>query len=106
MKKSILSLLALCFVLTMVSVTAFAEDTEKTLTRTEDWQLTSPLDLEVPEGTQLIIDGDSRLHIYEMGGELVNNGSGTVYLQSTLRESGGRSLLPRRHHQRQGRQQI
>lgn len=49
----------------------------KTLTLREDWRLTSDLDLEVPEGTALTIDGAGH-HIYEMGGRLLNSGAGTV----------------------------
>ena len=50
---------------------------EKTLTLREDWRLTSDLDLEVPAGTALTIDGAGH-HIYEMGGRLLNSGAGTV----------------------------
>lgn len=53
----------------------------KTLTLREDWRLTSDLDLEVPEGTALTIDGDGH-HIYEMGGRLLNSGAGTVTFAS------------------------
>lgn len=49
----------------------------KTLTLREDWRLTSDLDLNVPEGTALTIDGAGH-HIYEMGGRLLNSGAGTV----------------------------
>nr|WP_297274184.1 S-layer homology domain-containing protein [uncultured Agathobaculum sp.] len=49
----------------------------KTLTLREDWRLTENLDLKVPEGTALVINGDGH-HIYEMGGMLQNSGKGTV----------------------------
>lgn len=49
----------------------------KTLTLREDWRLTDDLDLHVPEGITLIVDGDGH-HIYEMGGTLQNSGKGTV----------------------------
>lgn len=49
-----------------------------TLTLREDWRLTSDLDLAVPKGTTLTIDGQSKYHIYEMGGKLTNSGGGTV----------------------------
>ena len=55
-----------------------AEDTvSKSLTLREDWRLTDGLDLQVPEGTTLVIDGNGH-HIYEMGGTLQNSGKGTV----------------------------
>ena len=55
-----------------------AEDTvSKSLTLREDWRLTDDLDLQVPEGTTLVIDGNGH-HIYEMGGTLQNSGKGTV----------------------------
>lgn len=47
------------------------------LTLREDWRLTSDLDLKVPAGTTLIINGGGH-HIYEMGGKLTNSGTGTV----------------------------
>lgn len=49
----------------------------KTLTLREDWRLTSDLDLNVPEGTTLTIDGGGH-YIYEMGGKLQNSGLGKV----------------------------
>lgn len=55
-----------------------AEDTvSKSLTLREDWRLTDDLDLQVPEGTTLVIDGNGH-HIYEMVGTLQNSGKGTV----------------------------
>ena len=53
----------------------------KTLTLREDWRLTSDLDLEVPAGTALTINGAGH-HIYEMGGRLLNSGAGTVTFAS------------------------
>lgn len=49
----------------------------KILTLREDWRLTDDLDLHVPEGITLIVDGKGH-HIYEMGGTLQNSGKGTV----------------------------
>ena len=51
---------------------------EKTLTLREDWRLTNDLDLAIPEGTTLTIDGQGKYHIYEMGGTLQNSGLGKV----------------------------
>ena len=48
-----------------------------TLTLREDWRLTSDLDLAVPAGTTLEINGAGH-HIYEMGGRLLNSGVGIV----------------------------
>ena len=55
-------------------------DTPNTLTLREDWRLTSDLDLQVPEGTTLTINGNGH-YIYEMGGMLRNSGSGQVQFQ-------------------------
>ena len=52
-------------------------DTANTLTLREDWRLTSDLDLQVPAGTTLTIDGNGH-YIYEMGGMLQNSGLGQV----------------------------
>ena len=50
-----------------------AEDSDSlTLTLREDWRLTSPLDLAVPEGKTLTITGKG-YYIYEMGGEMENS---------------------------------
>ena len=76
--KRILSIgLCLALLAALMTVPAFAADTEKTLTLRENWRLTSDLDLNIPEGTTLTIDG-SGSHIYEMGGRLLNSGLGTV----------------------------
>ena len=82
MKKLIPVLLILCLAVTMLPTTALAAD--KTLTLTEDWRLTSDLDLNVSVDDTLIIDGANRYYIYEMGGALQNNGGGTVYLKDTF----------------------
>ena len=55
----------------------------KTLTLREDWRLTSNLDLKVPAGTTLTIQGNGH-YIYEMGGELQNSGLGKVVFQNTI----------------------
>ena len=55
-----------------------AANEAKTLTLREDWRLTDELDLAVPEGTTLTIDGQGKYHIYEMGGTLQNSGLGKV----------------------------
>ena len=57
--------------------TATEDTVSKSLTLREDWRLTDDLDLQVPEGTTLVIDGNGH-HIYEMGGTLQNSGKGTV----------------------------
>ena len=49
----------------------------KTLTLREDWRLSSDLDLAIPAGTTLTING-AGYHIYEMGGRLLNSGVGIV----------------------------
>ena len=71
---SLLTVLALLASLLTVSASA-AED--KTLTLREDWWLTQDLDLAVPAGTTLTIQGNGH-HIYEMGGMLKNSGAGDV----------------------------
>lgn len=55
-----------------------------TLTLREDWRLTSDLDLNVPEGTTLIIQGKGQYYIYEMGGKLLNSGLGKVVFENTI----------------------
>ena len=61
-----------------------AEDSDSlTLTLREDWRLTSPLDLEVPEGKTLTIIGDGH-YIYEMGGTLENSGLGKVVFSDDI----------------------
>lgn len=82
MKKLLSVLLVLCFSLALLPATALAAD--KTLTLTENWQLTSDLDLNVGSGDVLIIDGANKYYIYEMGGKLTNTTSGAaVYLKDT-----------------------
>ena len=62
-------------------VTALADEpVEKTLTLTEDWRLTTDMDLNIPEGTTLTINGNGHF-IYELGGRLLNSGLGTVQFQ-------------------------
>ena len=57
----------------------------KVLTLREDWRLTSDLDLAVPEGEILTIDGQGKYHIYELPGKLRNSGLGTVrFAEDTL----------------------
>jgi hypothetical protein len=82
MKKLFAMLLALCLVLAVFPVTAFAAD--KSLTLTENWQLTSDLDVNVSEGDVLTIDGQNKFYIYEMGGVLKNSGGGIVRLVNTI----------------------
>jgi len=50
----------------------------KVLTLREDWRLTSDLDLAVPEGEILTIDGQGKYHIYELPVKLRNSGLGVV----------------------------
>ena len=76
-QKRLFSLLLVFSLLaSLLTAPAFAADTQKTLTLREDWRLTSDLDLKVPAGTTLIIDGGQQYHIYEMGGKLTNTGEG------------------------------
>ena len=79
--KKVLSI-SLCFsmLLALLAVSAYAETVRLTLR--EDWRLTGDLDLKVPEGTTLIIDGGGKYHIYELGGELKNTGGGTYDLEA------------------------
>lgn len=54
----------------------------------EDWRLTGTLDLNVPDGYILTIDGNAPnsggpYFIYEMDGELTNSGDGFVYFRNT-----------------------
>ena len=69
-------LLVLAMLASLLTVPAFAAET-KTLTLREDWRLTQDLDLAVPAGTTLTIDGNGH-HIYELGGMLKNSGAGDV----------------------------
>lgn len=67
-----------------------------TLTLREDWRLTSDLDLAIPEGTTLEIDGQNKYHIYEMGGTLQNSGLGSYkFINNTIlyRNNGTNSAL-------------
>ena len=75
--KQIFSIvLTLALLGSLLVVPAFAAD--NTLTLREDWRLTDDLDLAVPEGTTLSINGDGKYYIYEMGGQLTNSGLGKV----------------------------
>ena len=66
-------------------------DTANTLTLREDWRLTSDLDLQVPAGTTLTIDGNGH-YIYEMGGMLQNSGLGqVVFTEGTILYPAGES---------------
>lgn len=69
-------------------------DTQTTLTLREDWRLTSDLDLAVPEGTTLTIDGQGKYHIYEMGGTLQNSGLGKVVFAKDTETTNGTILYP------------
>lgn len=81
MKKLLTAILLFCLVFAFFPASAFAADHKLTLT--EDWQLTSDLDLNIRNGEVLILDGANAHYIYEMGGVLKNTGSGTVYLKNT-----------------------
>lgn len=70
-------LLVLAMLASLLTVPAFAAES-KTLTLREDWRLTQDLDLAVPAGTTLTIDGGGRYYIYELGGMLKNSGAGDV----------------------------
>lgn len=69
-------LLVLAMLASLLTVPAFAAES-KTLTLREDWRLTQDLDLAVPAGTTLTIQGNGH-HIYELGGMLKNSGAGDV----------------------------
>lgn len=75
-KRFLSLLLCLCLLTGLLGVSAQAAET--TLTLREDWRLTEDLDLDVPKGTTLIIDGQGQYHIYELGGMLLNSNAGTV----------------------------
>lgn len=75
LKRIFSVVLTIALMASLLVVPAFAAD--NTLTLREDWRLTSNLDLEVPEGETLIIDGDNKYHIYEMDG-ILDPGAGMV----------------------------
>lgn len=83
MRKAWSLFLAASLLLMLFPVTAFGAAASKALALTEDWQLTSDLDLKVGAGDTLVIDGANRNYIYEMGGVLLNSGEGTVYLKNS-----------------------
>lgn len=76
-KKTFLSVLLAALLMSFLAVPVFAQSTE-TLTLREDWRITSDLYLDVPADTTLIIDGEGKYHIYELGGRILNLGEGTV----------------------------
>jgi hypothetical protein len=80
MKRLFASALCACLIC-LAAVSAYAE--EKTLTLVEDWRLTSDMDLNVAEGDVLIVDGNDEHFIYELPGELTNNGDGKVRIKNT-----------------------
>ena len=75
MKRIFSLLLTLSLLGSLLVVPAFAAD--ETVPLREDWRLTGDLDLNVPEGDTLTLQGNG-CHIYEMGGKLTNSGGGTV----------------------------
>lgn len=81
MKRIFSLLLTIALMASLLAVPAFAES--KTLTLTEDWRLTDELDLNVPEGTTLIIQGNG-YHIYEFRGQLANSNLGKVVFDNTI----------------------
>lgn len=72
------------FAVTNGATFADPKTTSVTLTLREDWRLTSDLDLNVPEGTTLTIQGNGQYYIYEMGGKLQNSGLGKVEFTNTI----------------------
>lgn len=72
------------FAVTDAATFADPKTTSVTLTLREDWRLTSDLDLNVPEGTTLTIQGNGQYYIYEMGGKLQNSGLGKVEFTDTI----------------------
>ena len=71
-----------------------AANEAKTLTLREDWRLTNDLDLAIPEGTTLTIDGQGKYHIYEMDGTLQNSGPGKVVFVKDTETTKGTILYP------------
>lgn len=82
MKRLLSSILCLCLLTGMLSVSAMAAGS--TVTLREDWRLTSDLDLTVPEGETLTIDGQGKFYIYELPGQLLNSGLGVVKFKDTI----------------------
>ena len=80
LRRMVPVLLSLALLASLLTVPALAADA--TLPLREDWRLTSDLDLNdyMTAGTTLVIDGQERYHIYEMGGKLTNSGQGIVQL--------------------------
>ncbi len=95
MKRKMIALfLILCLLSFVLPVAAMAAGaTVHTLLLTENWRLTDDLDLNVPEGTTLIIDGEDAYYIYEFGGTLINSGAGNVVLKDTILYPAGETAV-------------
>lgn len=93
-QKRIFSLLlSLTLLACLLMPCAFAVQNQP-LSLREDWRLTDDLDLAVPAGTNLVIDGKGDYHIYEMSGKLMNSGAGTVtFADGTILYPAGESGL-------------
>lgn len=85
LRKNMALVLTIALLISLLPSMILAADAEeRSLALTEDWRLTSELDLDVPEGTVLTIDGKNKYYIYEFGGSLKNRGSGFVVLKNTI----------------------
>ncbi|OPY62225.1 MAG: Endo-1,4-beta-xylanase A precursor [Pelotomaculum sp. PtaU1.Bin065] len=84
-RKGVILFMSLCLMLSLFPLAVAATgSTERTLPLAEDWRLTDDLDLNVPAGVTLTIDGSNTHYIYEFGGNLINNGTGHVILKDTI----------------------
>ena len=92
LRRMVPVLLSLALLASLLTVPALAADSNLTLR--EDWRLSSTLDLEVPSGIVLTINGNG-YHIYEMGGTLTNTGAGIVQLAegTILYPAGGNTSI-------------
>lgn len=86
--RGIAIFLSLCLIICLFPMTASAAlpSTIRTLTLTENWNLTEELNLTVPADEAIVIDGGGRYYIYEMSTEatLINTGAGIVRFKDTM----------------------
>jgi hypothetical protein len=87
-KKYFAILLSLSLIISLFPSAAFAvEPTDiPPLVLTENWNLIEDLDLAVPAGKELVIDGGNHYYIYEMTTQaaLINTSPGGVILKDTI----------------------
>lgn len=95
-RKGIALILVMWLLCSLAIPAAAAEPVVRTLTLTENWRLTDELDLNVPAGGVLQIDGDNRYFIYEMSAAAVlkNTGAGIVRFVDTMLYHAGDSPQP------------